>query len=152
LLKRHGLPMEKKIAINIGDTFNSGIYILDIENGSVDQAIEGKFQLSAGFDFNWSPNGNIILFDVLGSMMEQLYLFELSSKKMTIISAGEKRISGYGGLWSPSGDYVAYITSSGKPPLPNPSILNIQNISTQESIQIDIPGDGWISFVSWISP
>ena len=71
----------------------------------------------SGWGLNWSPNGKMILFSGISKDYEnQLFLLELDSGKISPISFGPQRIAGYGGLWSPDGNSIAYITSAGKPP------------------------------------
>jgi len=128
------------------------IWTLNIESGFTEKIVGGKYMIGAsqfGW-FNWSPNANVVLYSDF-SFVGSLYLLNLQNKKATDVSVGSQRLASYNGLWSPDGKLIAYVTSSGKPPLPNLSVLNIQN-TDGESIQFGIPANGWIDIISWIYP
>ncbi|MGC1376463.1 MAG: hypothetical protein WA821_09575 [Anaerolineales bacterium] len=123
---------------------------LNIESNVTEKIVNGRYMIGASeFDyFDWSPNRNLVLY---AQNWDEIYLLDLNSKKATKVYKGSQRFAGHNGLWSPDGKLIAYVTSSGKPPLPNLSVLNIQN-TNGESIQFGIPANGWIDIISWIYP
>jgi hypothetical protein len=128
------------------------IWTLNVESSFTEKIVDGKY-MAGGSQFgwfNWSPNANMVLYTDF--FQDALYLLDLHSKKITKVSAESQRLASLGGSWSPDGEFIAYFTSSGKPPLRIPFILNIQNIHTGKSLQFEIPGDVWIYTNSWIYP
>lgn len=141
-------PDGRKLETNISlDLMHTNIAILNLNNTLTNQSIEINYYNASGRG-SWSPDGNKILFNNIMYM----FILESDSGKTNLIPTGEQRIAGYTGVWSPDGNLIAYITSAGSGAIPNPSILNIQSIETGQTIQFQIPGEGWINCVSWLTP
>lgn len=141
-------PDGKKIAFSgseiskFGGYFFSGINVISIDDGSISRL---TFDQSTIQSFpKWSPDGNQILYQVLGSKLSNIYIMHSDGSNQTCISENPK-IYDYSPSWSPFGDQIVFSSRRG-----SSYHLYKMNIDGSNIIQLSF-GDYEETFPTWIA-
>lgn len=132
------------------------ICTLNLQSGTVKKLVSGTRNTGHGYFnyYNWSPDGNFILYENL--ITNQLFVFNFKKSKTIPVSYLDFGLGAHGGLWSPDGRYIAYIIGPNQDLAETNSkrltILNIQDIETGEIFQYKIPWGRFAETLSWIYP
>lgn len=124
---------------------NSGIYLLNVSNGSVVQVMPNeKYSYTyQAHDFTWSPTGNMVLFIQstqkidwqTGMAGQELYLLNADTKIITLIERQDTGGWYFHQMWSPDGKYFIFIGGN-----PNRT-FKIQNAYSGDQIETKVPNE-----------
>ncbi|MBK9207092.1 MAG: PD40 domain-containing protein [Anaerolineales bacterium] len=111
--------------------------------------------------YSWSPDGNMVLYELIESSLSYkhyLYLLDIKNKEITnlhTLLGLDTRFDywwKYSPIWSPDGKYYAYFTmSSMETNYEQNFVLNIKSIESEGNIQFQVPRKGFSIRMLWIN-
>jgi len=140
------------------------LYVFNWEDNSIN-LISKIGYLQWPIYYSWSPNSDMVLYEQGEPSLSDkkyLYLIDIAKKTTTNLSTIQRGIEVHGRIteywwwyhptWSPDGRYFSYLTmSSNETDYEQNFILNIQSISSEGSMQIQIPRKDFIDRMLWIN-
>jgi Tol biopolymer transport system component len=156
-------PDYQKLVISTQKDKQTYLYLFDKTNSSLELLSDIGY-LQNPFNMSWSPNSDMVLYEQTEPSLSEkhyLYLLDINQETTTRLQS-EKGVEvktriteywwWYHPTWSYDGTYFAYLTlSSNQTDHQQDFFLNIHSVQSMESIEIQIPSQGWISNIYWLS-